>query len=180
MDANQRQVVFDGLAASETRLLALLDGLTAAQWSFREAAGRWSIAENIEHLIVFEEFIRGAVMRALDGPAESEKMAGAAAKEGLVLGLAESRRTRLNAREALRPVGRWVDMDEMATELRTTRARTIAFAQETQADLRGHFFPHIAFGDLDCYQWLLVVGQHSLRHALQIEEIKASAGYPEG
>ena len=46
--------------------------------------------------------------------------------------------------------------------------------------LRAHFFPHIAFGDLDCYQWLLLVGQHSLRHALQIEEIKASAGYPEG
>jgi hypothetical protein len=35
-------------------------------------------------------------------------------------------------------------------------------------------------GDLDCYQWLLVVGQHSLRHALQIGEIKASAGYPLG
>jgi hypothetical protein len=180
VDANQRQVVLDGLAASEVRLLALLDGLTAAQWSFREAAGRWSIAENVEHLIVFEEFIRGQVARALEGPAETEKMAGAAAKEGLVLGLAESRTTRLNAREALRPQGRWSDPSEMVAALRRTRARTIAFAQETQADLRAHFFPHIAFGDLDCCQWLLVVGQHSLRHALQIEEIKASAGYPEG
>lgn len=180
MDANQRQVVLDGLAASETRLLALLDGLTAAQWSFREAAGRWSIAENVEHLIVFEEFIRGEVVRALEGPSELEKMAVAVAKEGLVLGLAESRGTRLNAREALRPTRRWSDPGEMVAELRRTRAQTIAFAQETQADLRAHFFPHIAFGDLDCYQWLLLVGQHSLRHALQIEEIKASEGYPEG
>jgi len=180
VDADERQVVLDGLAASETRLLALLDGLTAAQWSVREAPGRWSIAENVEHLIVFEEFIRGAVIRALEGLPETEKMAGAAAKEGLVLGLAESRSTRLNAREALRPTGRWSDPGEMVAELRRTRAQTIAFAQETHADLRAHFFPHIAFGDLDCYQWLLLVGQHSLRHTLQIEDVKANTEYPQG
>lgn len=52
------------------------------------------------------------------------------------------------------------------------------FASETQAELREHFFPHIVFGDLDCYQWLLVLGQHGLRHALQIEEIKNDPAYP--
>ena len=180
MEARERQLVLEQLVASEARLLGLVDRLTAAQWWFREAAGRWSIAENVEHLIVFEGFIRGAVMRALEGPAEVEKMAGAAAKEGLVLGLAGSRGVRLNAREALQPVGRWVDMGEMVAEFRKTRARTVAFVEGVQGDLRGHFFPHIAFGDLDCYQWLVAVGQHSMRHALQIEEIKASAGYPVG
>ena len=73
---------------------------------------------------------------------------------------------------------RWVDMGEMVAELRKTRARTMEFVAETQADLRGHFFPHIAFGDLDCYQWLVVLGQHGMRHALQIEEIKADPAYP--
>ena len=95
MDANQRQVVLDGLAASEARLLALLDGLTAAQWSFREAPGRWSIAENVEHLIVFEEFIRGAVARALEGLAETEKMAGAGRKRVWFWGWRSRAMTRL-------------------------------------------------------------------------------------
>jgi hypothetical protein len=168
----------DELASSEARLLGLVDGLRAEQWGFCEAPGRWSIAEVIEHCVVFEEFIRGMIARTLEGAAEPEKKAAAAVKESLVLGLAESRGMRLNAREALRPIGRWVDMEEMVAELRKTRARTVAFVEATHGDLRGHFFPHIAFGDLDCYQWLVAVGQHSMRHAQQIEEIKASAGYP--
>jgi hypothetical protein len=64
----------------------------------------------------------------------------------------------------------------MIAELRKARARTLAFAAVTAADLRGHFFPHIAFGDLDCYQWLVVLGQHGTRYALQIEQIKGRPG----
>ena len=105
-------------------------------------------------------------------------MALTAAKEPLVLGLAESRGAKLKAREATRPVGRWVDGAELVAEFRDARARTIQFAAETECDLRGHFFPHIAFGDLDCYQWLVVLGQHTLRHCLQIEEILGGVGFP--
>ena len=75
-------------------------------------------------------------------------------------------------------MGRWPDTAELVGEWREARARTLAFAAETQADLRSHFFPHIAFGDLDCYQWLLVLGQHASRHGYQIEEIKSHPAYP--
>jgi hypothetical protein len=84
----------------------------------------------------------------------------------------------LTAREALRPVGKWRDTGEMVAELRTARARTVAFVAATHANFREHFFRHIAFGDLDCYQWLVLIGQHAYRHAAQIEEIKADPGYP--
>jgi len=88
METQERQLVMDGLASSEARLLALVEGLTPAQWSFREGPERWSIAEIVEHLILFEEFIRGAVARALEGLAEPEKMGEVGLKEHLVLGLA--------------------------------------------------------------------------------------------
>jgi hypothetical protein len=64
----------------------------------------------------------------------------------------------------------------MLAEFRARRAQTIEFAESTQADLRSHFFAHITFGDLDCYQWLVAMGQHTLRHVAQIEEIKRSGG----
>jgi DinB superfamily len=178
MEAQERQFVLEQLASSEARLLGLVAGLSPAQWRFREDAERWSIAEIVEHLVVFEGFITGVVTNSLQGPAEPEKMALAGAKEPLVLGLAESRNVKLKAREATRPVGRWVDGTELAAEFRKARARTIEFAAETECDLRGHFFPHIAFGDLDCYQWLVVLGQHTLRHCLQIEEILGDEGFP--
>jgi hypothetical protein len=178
MEIHERQLVLDQLASSEARLLELVDGLTPEQWTFRETPERWSIAENIEHVILFENFITGVIAKVMAEPAELGKKPLAAAKELLVLGLANARSVKFNARESVRPTGKWPDTTEMIAELRKTRAQTLAFVAETQANLRDHFFAHIAFGDLDCYQWLVVLGQHGARHALQIEEIKADPAYP--
>lgn len=180
IEVREREFILERLVASEARLLELVEGLGPAQWSFREDAERWSIADIVEHLVVFEGFITGAVTNSLQGPAEPEKTALAGAKEPLVLGLAESRGAKLKAREATRPVGRWVDGAVLVAEFRAARARTLKFATETECDLRGHFFRHIAFGDLDCYQWLLVLGQHTFRHCLQIEEIFRDSKFPVG
>jgi hypothetical protein len=178
MEDQERRLVMNELASSEARLLELVGGLSEEQWSFRETPERWSIADNIEHLVVFEGFIRSAIAKTLEGPAEPDKKAEVGAKEPFVLGIANGRSGKLLAREPLRPTGRWPDRSELVLELQKTRATTVAFAEETEANLRNHFFPHISLGDLDCYQWLVVLGQHSARHAFQIEEIKADPAFP--
>jgi hypothetical protein len=178
MQPHERQLVLDQLASSEARLLALVSGLTPAQWHFRESPERWSIAENIEHVIAFEHFLTGVIVNVLQQPAEPEKKLHAPAKEPLVFNIANGRDTRFNAREAVRPRGRWPDTTEMLAEFRRTRAQTVAFVNSLGADLRSHFFAHVALGDLDCYQWLVVMAQHGARHALQIEQIKADPAYP--
>jgi hypothetical protein len=178
MDADEREFLVAELVASEARLLGAVDGLSAAQWNFREGPERWSIAEIVEHLVVFEDFIRGAVQRVLQEVGEPEKRAAVAAKESLVLGLAESRGTRFVAREAARPMGRWVDAGELVDELKKARARTMAFVAEERGDLREHFFAHIVFGDLDCYQWLVVLARHMDRHVRQVDEVMGNPGFP--
>jgi hypothetical protein len=183
METHERQLVLDQLASSEARLLELVDGLTPQQWNFREKPERWSIAENIEHVIAFENFIMDVIARVMKDSAEPEKKAYASAKEPFVLRIANGRDTKFIAREVVRPVGRWPDTNEMIAELRKTRVRTVAFVTgafiaDNQADLRSHFFAHVALGDLDCYQWLLVMAQHGSRHALQIKEIKDNPAYP--
>jgi hypothetical protein len=180
---DERQLVLDQLVSSESRLVALLDGLTPAQWSFREAPERWSIAENVEHLAVFEDFIRQAIATALTVTPAAEPptpalQAAIAAKDTLVLSVADARNATFIARDATRPNGRWPDPADLVAHLRAARARTLAFAAETDADLRNHFFAHIAFGDLDCYQWLLLLGHHTLRHTRQIEQVMAHPAYP--
>src|ERR1700760_4514785 len=178
MQALERQAVMDELASSEARLLELVRGLSEEQWSFRETPERWSIADNIEHLVVFEGFIRSVIAKTLQGEPEPEKKAEVGAKEPFVLGIANGRSNKLVAREVVCPTGRWPDRNELVSELQKTRAVTVAFVAQTEAKLRDHFFPHISLGDLDCYQWLVVVGQHSTRHAFQIEEVKADPGFP--
>jgi hypothetical protein len=179
MNADERSFVVGELAASVARLVEVVNGLTSAQVNFRTGPDRWSIAEVLEHLVVWESFMLGAVQGALEGLAEPEKQASAAAKEPLVLGLATSRDKPLKAREAARPTGRWTDVGVMLAEFRVRRGRTIEFAESTHADLRSHFFAHVTFGDLDCYQWLVVMGQHTLRHVGQIEEIRRDGAFPE-
>ena len=178
----ERQQVLDRLTASQSRLLATVANLSSPQWHFREDPDRWSIAENIEHLIHFESFIAQAIANALTRPAEPEKQSQAASKQPRVLSLGsnESRRAQLKAREVVRPTGQWSEPDVLIEEFRSARARTLAFAAETDADLHTHFFPHIAFGDLDCCQWLLVLSFHTDRHVLQIQQVKTHPKYPEG
>jgi hypothetical protein len=132
----------------------------------------------LEHLVVWESFMLAAVQGALEGPAEPEKRASVAGKDALALGLATSRDTKLKSREAAKPTGRWTDVGGLMAEFRVRRSRTLEFAENTQADLRSHFFAHVAFGDLDCFQWLVVMGQHTLRHVAQIEEIKRDGAWP--
>lgn len=178
METYERQLVLDQLISSEGRLLQLASGLTPKQWTFREMSERWSIAENIEHLIAFEIFVARAIAKAINASAEPDKKSQSPMKEPLVLSLASTRSTRFVARKSVRPIGRWPDTTKMVAELRKTRARPLAFATVTKADLRGHFFFHTTFGDLDCFQWLLVLSQHGNRHALQIEQIKTHPAYP--
>jgi hypothetical protein len=182
MNANQRQSVLDQLNASQSRLLQVVANLTPQQWHFHEDPDRWSIAENIEHLIHFESFITQAISNALARPAEPEKQTQAASNQSRVLSLgsAESRRAKLTAREVVRPTSQCSDPAVLVEDFCLARARTLAFATETSADLHNHFFPHIAFGALDCYQWLLVLSFHTDRHVLQIQQVRAHSAYPEG
>ncbi|SNT30311.1 DinB superfamily protein [Granulicella rosea] len=179
MTEKERQQVLEQLAASQKKLVEAVRPLTPAQWRFRESPGRWSAEEIVEHLLLFEGFIRGVVARTLAQPAEPEKQTQAPGKEPLVLGLANSRDRRIDAREVVRPTGRAWERDELLARLDAARAETLAFASTTEAPLHEHFFAHLAFGDLDCRQWLLVLSQHTARHVLQIEEIQRAAGYPE-
>jgi len=180
MTSEERRVVLELLDSGEARLLELTAGLSPAQWHFQETPERWSIAGNIEHMVVFENFILGVLQDLMRQPAEPEKAAGVAAKERMVMAIGYARNRKITARDAMVPQGRWADMQEMLEEFRRARERVRTFAAEAQGDLRNHFFAHLALGDLDAYQWLMVVGQHRARHALQIEEVIRHAAYPKG
>lgn len=96
------------------------------------------------------------------------------------MAIGHARARKITARDAMTPAGRWTDMAEMLEEFRKTQERVRLFVAEAQGDLRSRFFAHRSLGDLDAYQWLLVVGQHRARHALQIQEVTAHPGYPTG
>lgn len=185
MENSERRLLVDQLDASRDRLLELVDGLTAEQWRFRPAEGRWSIGECLEHVVIVENRVLGLIETKLEtkpgeGTAEKRERASAPAmeKDAVVAQVVPDRTVARKAPENSQPSGRWPDSSELLAEFRKTRQRTTDFAATTQGDLRSYFHPHGALGELDCYQWLLVLSLHGTRHAQQMEEVKAAAGFP--
>jgi len=164
------------LERTRAKFLKSIDGLTDAQWKFKAASDRWSIAEVAEHIAISEGTILGMVqtkMMQAPGPTPLERIADDKMLAGLV-----DRTSKFQAPEVLKPVNKWATKDALVKDFNTARDSTVQFVKTTTEDLRAHAPPHPAFGSMDAHQWVLLIAGHSARHTAQIEEVKKAAGYP--
>jgi len=174
----ERQRAVDYLQQTQKEFLAALEGVSDAQWNFKPAEGRWSIAECAEHIAATEDMIWNMVTgKVMKSPAAPEK-AAARTDDDKIVQMVESREKRVQAPEQVRPTGRWSSREEIVKHFKETRAAEIAYLGETQDDLRSHFAEHPLFKALDGYQWILLNGAHGKRHTAQILEVKADPAYP--
>lgn len=177
MEPSERTHVLENLTESRSKMMDAVRGVREDQWDFRPDGERWSIAECLEHVVLVENRIVKSIGKMLERTPEPEKKEQVAGKDAFLKGGAVLDRThKFNAPEHVTPRRHWPDCSQLVAEFVNTRARTIEFVSSTQGDLRSHFFPHIAFGELDCYQWLMLLPKHCERHVAQIEEIKAHFG----
>lgn len=172
---SERELVLQLLDATQARVLKLLNGLSAEQLLYRPQPGCWSVAENVEHLIVTERRVVGAVEKLLLGPADIQTRCSLTDDE--VLRKVGAAVNKVQAPPYALPTLRW-PAEALGREFATTRASTRDFASATTADLRRYFMRHFLFGDLDGYQWLLLIGAHSQRHSAQAEAVRDSPSFP--
>jgi hypothetical protein len=178
MTTNERQQVLDQLGASEAHILRLVDGLTPEQLTFRTAPDRWSIGEIGVHVIAVERRLTRAMGKMIASPSTRYERPDPSEKDAGLWKRTINRETRLQAPEQVRPQGKFRVVAETVEEFRGVRVQTVEFVRTTNADWRGYIIPHLAFGDLDLYQWLIVLSMHGERHARQIEEIEADPAFP--
>ena len=167
------------LESSRKVFLEATSGLSEAQWNFKPAPDRWSVAECAEHIGVTEAFILKMITeQALKGPAEPEKRAEVQGKDSSIMVTAVDRSAKFKAPEVIQPTRRWATSGEITKNVLENRARTIEFVSTTQEDLREHFMDHPVFKTLDTYQWILLTSAHMRRHTAQILEVKADPNFP--
>lgn len=167
------------LESSRKAFLEATSGLSEAQWNFKPAPDRWSIAECAEHIGVTETFILNLITeQALKGPAEPEKRTEVQGKDTSIMVTALDRSAKFKAPESIQPTRRWATSGEIAKNVLENRTRTIEFVRTTQEDLRDHFMDHPVFKTLDTYQWILLTSAHMRRHTAQILEVKADPNFP--
>lgn len=170
----ERDFAMSNLHASRKLFLDSIAGLSEAQWKFKPAPDRWSIAEIAEHLILTESMVFGTVT---DKIMKSEAVTGqpAATKEQdeAVLVRARDRSKKATAPDGLTPASRYFTPEAAAAKFRNVRDHSIAYIAKTQDDLRAH-----RGKTMDAYQYFLLLAGHTERHVAQINEVKADPNYP--
>ena len=173
-----RRALLDHLAHSRALFTKSVAGLTPEQVAWKPAEDRWSVGEVAEHLAISEDVIRGMFSATLATEATAEQLEGAV-KDDQVKTMIVDRSQKFEAPEQVRPASRWASLEAAMAHFEESRAKTVALVRDA-GDLRAHAAEHPAFGNLDAIGWTYFLSGHTERHTLQIEEIKAAAGFPAG
>ncbi len=158
-------------------VLAATKGLTEAQWNFKQAPNRWSVAEVVEHIAAAEDLLMSKIQgQVMNAPARTETE-DLKALDQLVMQRVPDRSTKVQAPEPLVPNNRFGSPQASLKHFQESRAKTVAFLKNTP-DLRLHAADSPLGKKLDAYEWVLFIAAHSERHTKQIQEVKADPNFP--
>jgi hypothetical protein len=172
MKAGDRQRLLAHLEMTESWLMSELNGLSPAQLTYRMTPESWSITDVTEHLAIAEPQYWQRVQDSMKQPATTEKLE---ATDAAILWYGIDRTNRQKTGEARVPHGTFKTAADALATFRKLRSTMRDYAQSTSDDLRSR---KLLEGNMDVYQWFLMISTHSQRHILQIREVKAHSGYP--
>jgi hypothetical protein len=170
---DERTRLLEHLRMTEAWLASELDGLTDAQLRHRTAPESWSIRDVVEHLAIAEPQYWDHLQQSLKAATVAGYTPEATDAGILWYGIDRSQRHKTG--EARVPTGKYESARDALAAFRALRKTMTEFASTTGEDLRGR---PLKDGNMDVYQWFLMISSHAQRHVLQIREIKAHAGYP--
>jgi len=166
------------LESSKKDVLAATEGLSPAQWNFKVAPEKWSIAECMEHIAAAEDYIRGMIAeKIMLAPAAPDR--DTAKIDAAIIANVEDRSHKAQAPEPIKPTNRFGSPQGSIDQFLKSRAETESFLKDTPG-LRDHAVdnPSSQGPKWDAYEFILLIGAHSERHTKQILEVKADPNYP--
>ncbi|HXN52906.1 MAG TPA: DinB family protein [Candidatus Acidoferrum sp.] len=166
------------LESTKKGVLDATKGLSDAQWNFKPAPDRWSVAEVMEHLAAAEDMLRGLLQeQVMKTPALPVRDAEETKKaDDGVLAMVPDRSHKAQAPEPLKPTNRFGSPAAAQKHFVESRSTTEDYLKST-AGLRAHLADS-PMGKLDGYEWVLLIAAHSDRHTKQMLEVKADPNFP--
>jgi hypothetical protein len=164
------------LESTKKNIQEATKGLSEAQWNFKPAPDRWSVAQVMEHIAAAEDFIRGNITeKVMTAPPDASR--DIKKTDEAVLAMIPDRSHKAQAPEPLVPSNRYGSPEGSLKHFLEARATTEAFLKNTP-DLRAHAADSPLGMKLDAYEWVLFIAAHSDRHTKQIMEVKADPNFP--
>jgi DinB superfamily len=151
--------------------------LSDAQWHFKPAPERWSIAELVEHLTLTEDYFVEKLDTELKKPPVDDTSRDPKSTDELIFSKIPDRTAKFKAPPMIIPTGRWSPADPL------TRFQKdydhLATILASSPDLRRHMLDLPPIGQkADAYEMILAVAGHNERHVKQMLEVKADAHFP--
>jgi hypothetical protein len=164
------------LESTRKNVLESVKGLSEAQWNFKPAPDRWSVAQVMEHIAAAEDFIRDMTKEKVMTSAAGDPGRDIRKTDESVLLLVPDRSHKAQAPEPLVPGNRFGSPEGSVKHFMESRGATEEFLKTTSG-LRDHVMDS-PLGKLDGYEFVLFIAAHSERHTKQINEVKADPNFP--
>jgi DinB superfamily len=166
------------LESTKKGVLDATKGLSEAQWNFKPAPDRWSVAQVMEHLAAAEDLIRGLVQeQVMQTPAVPVREVEEIKKtDDAVLAIVPDRSHKTQTIEPLQPTNRFGSPLAAQKHFAESRAITEEYMKNATG-LRAHLGDS-PMGKLDGYEYVLLIAAHSERHTKQMLEVKADPNFP--
>ncbi len=159
-------------------VLGATKGLSEAQWSFKPAPDRWSIAEIVEHAIMVEERVLGPIRDQLTAAPAAPASYDRGLVDAIVINQFPNRLTKF---QPFHPAGQLSRSEAFDRLLKNYTCLTDYL--ESTPDLRQQALEALplkgvsrgAYEVMDGYQWILAAAAHTK----QILEVMAHPNFPE-
>src|SRR5438046_4116246 len=115
------------LETTKKNVLEATKGLAEAQWNFKPAPDRWSVAQVMEHIAAAEDFIRGLVKEKVMLSPAGEPGRDVKKTDEAVLAMVPDRTNKAQAPEPLVPTNRFGSPEGSVKHFAESRATTEDF-----------------------------------------------------
>jgi hypothetical protein len=184
LEATDIEQAHQYFARTLKRVTEATAGLSDAQYRFKSAPDRWSIAEILEHLVIVHERVLARIQEQL--PAAPAPPIGFNSRrvDAVIFEKIPDRTIRAKAPDFIEPAG-LLSPSQSLDRISHSYERLADYV-ESGPDIREHVLesPPLrvltegAYTLSDGYQWALTAAGHDERHVRQIEELKSHPNYP--
>lgn len=165
--------IYESLEKSREKLISKVETLPPESENLRENGEGWTIREIVEHMSMVEERMLKVTQKLL-----ARAQRDALPTDGLppiptefLSKLEAARDRKLQAPEQMHPQGEQSVADSLAKLKKDRSVLAELRADIEKIDASAPTLPHPALGDLNLYQWIIMIGLHERRHLTQIERI---------
>ncbi len=157
-----------------------VEKLSEKQLQFKSAPDKWSVSQCLEHIVLSEKMLLEYVKKTMElAPTPERKAEVKMTDEGLINAMTD-RSFKAQAPKEMVPKekGIYKTAAKALEDLRAERSEILEYLNDFSIDDMRSRISESPFGLVDAYHSFLYIPSHTARHTLQIEEIKATKGFP--